>query len=75
MKSLREHLRELEILENEAAETAGMRFLLLDEKRLLGKDSKKYIAEYVAQLEADITPQALEAAKLGQILFKEVMNK
>lgn len=74
MKSLREHLRELEILENDTAEIAGMRFLFLDEKKLLGKDSKKYIADYVAQLEKDITVNVIKAAKLGQGLFKEVVE-
>ena len=72
MKSLRGHLKELEIIENEAAELAGMRFLMLDEKKLLGKDSKGYIAGYVAQLESDISIHAIKAAKLGQELFKEV---
>lgn len=68
-------MRELEILENDAAELAGMRFLMLDEKKLLGKDNKKYIAGYVAQLEGDISIHAIKAAKLGQILFKEVISK
>ena len=74
MKSLRQHLRELEILENETAEIVGMRLLLLEEKKLLGSKSKAYIAELVRQLEADIFPGVIKSAKLGKSLFKEVIS-
>ena len=74
MKSLRQHLRELEILENETAEIVGMRLLLLDERKLLGSKNKAYIAALVKQLEADIFPGVIKAAKLGKSLFKEVIS-
>ena len=74
MKSLRQHLRELEILENETAEIAGMRLLLLDERKLLGSNSKAYISELVKQLEGDIFPGVVKSAKLGKSLFKEVIS-
>ena len=74
MKSLRQHLRELEILENETAEIVGMRLLLLDEKKLLGSKSKAYIAKLVKELEIDIFPGIIKAAKLGKSLFKEVIS-
>ncbi len=74
MKSLRQHLRELEILENETAEIVGMRLLLLDERKLLGSNSKAYIAELVKQLEDDIFPGVIKSAKLGKSLFKEVIS-
>lgn len=74
MKTLRDHLRDLELLENEAAEKAGMVFLLLDEKKLMGKGSHKYISEYVARLETAIAPEVIRAAKLGLELNKEVLK-
>lgn len=72
MKSLRQHLRELEILENETAEIVGMRLLLLDERKLLGSKSKAYIAKLVKEIEEDIFPNVIKSAKLGKSLFKEV---
>lgn len=74
MKSLRQHLRELEILENETAEIVGMRLLLLDERKLLGSKSKAYIAKLVKELENDIFPNVIKSAKLGKSLFKEVIS-
>lgn len=74
MKSLRQHLRELEILENEIAEIVGMRLLFLDERKLLGSKSKAYIAAQIRQLEDDIFPGVIKAAKLGKSLFKEVIS-
>jgi len=72
MKSLRAHVRELQILENKAAEKAGMRFLMIDEVKLLGKGGEKYARRYIEQLQQDIAPEILEAAKLGKELRKEV---
>ncbi|MCK5127924.1 MAG: hypothetical protein KAR42_16825 [candidate division Zixibacteria bacterium] len=74
MKSLRQHLRELEILENETAEIVGMRLLLLDERKLFGSKSKAYIAKLVGELEGDMFPGVIKAAKLGKSLFKEVIS-
>lgn len=74
MKTLRDHLREVELLENQAAEKAGMVFLLLDEKKLMGKESQKYIADYVARLETAIALEVVRAAKLGLELNKEVLK-
>lgn len=72
MKSLRQHVRQLQVLENEACEKAGMRFRLLDELKVFGKGGKKYIADFIDQLQRDIAPEVLKAAKLGKELKKEI---
>ena len=75
MKSLRGHVRDLQILENKAAEKAGMRFLLLQEEVLLGKKGSDYVKDYTKQLEEDITPEILEAAKHGMVMNKLMKGK
>lgn len=67
MEGLRQHIRKLQIIENEASEKAGMRFLLsLNEKQLLGKDRKKFIKKYIENLIQDILPEIIKAAKMGR---------
>ena len=71
--NLREHVREVQLLENKAADKAGMRFQLsLDEKALLGKGYMKYIRKYIRLLEADIAKEVLKSAKLGKELFNVI---
>ena len=67
MEGLRQHVRKLQILENEASEKAGMRFLLsLNEKLLLGKERKKFIKKYTEDLIQDILPELIKAGKMGR---------
>jgi len=67
MYGLRKHIRKLQIMENEASEKAGMRFILsLNEKQLLGKDRKKFIKRYIGNLIQDIFPEVIKAAKMGR---------
>jgi len=69
MEGLRQHVRKLQILENEASEKAGMRFLLsLNEKLLLGKERKKFIKKYTEDLIQDILPELIKAGKMGREL-------
>jgi len=72
MKSLRQHIRQLQFTENLAAEKAGMRFLLLEDEKLLGSRSKSYIRFYTDKLLEDITPEAVQAVKMGKELVKEI---
>ena len=74
MITLRRHMRNLELLENRAAEKAGMRFLLLEENVLMGKDSREYVKQYINRLLSDIGPELLEAAKMGIRLNERITN-
>jgi len=76
MRSLRQHVREVQILENKAAEKAGMRFLLsMDERKLLDKKNKAFIDDYTETLLDDISPELIKAAKIGKELHKEVIQE
>ena len=68
MMNLKAHVFELQKLENAAADKAGMRFLLLDEAELLGKNRDKCIDEFTAQLITDISIEIMAAAALGREL-------
>ncbi len=71
--NLRQHVRDLQIIENEAAEKAGMRFLLsMDEEKLLGSHSEAFIAEYIELLTKDILPEVKRAGEAGKELREEV---
>jgi hypothetical protein len=71
---LRSTIREVQQLENDAAEKAGMRFLLLEDDRLFGKDSRKYISEYIGRLLEDIRPEIIQAAQIGKEFAGEVLG-
>ncbi|MHB8053687.1 MAG: hypothetical protein ACYDH3_00320 [Candidatus Aminicenantales bacterium] len=75
MIELKAHTLKLQRLENSAADKAGMRFQLIDEGGLLGKGSAAYIDAYAAQLLKDITPEILEAVKLGLELGEAINAK
>jgi len=71
---LRSTIRRVQQLENDAAEKSGMRFLLLEDDRLFGKDSQKYISEYIERLLEDIRPEIIEAAQIGKEFAGEVLG-
>ena len=76
MRNLRQHIRKVQLLENKAAEKAGMRFLLsMDEVKLMKRDSREFRAKYIKLLVDDISLEVVEAAKLGKILNKEIMGE
>jgi hypothetical protein len=65
MIELKGHILKLQKVENRMAELAGLKFRLMDEARLLGKDGKAYAAEYADALARDISEGIREAAILG----------
>jgi len=72
MNTIRDHIRKLQFIESDAADKAGMRFRLIDQKRLLGKDSDKHIKEIIKLLEVDIAPEILKSVNMGIKLFERV---
>jgi hypothetical protein len=72
MKDISKVIRRTQELENSAADKAGVRFLLFQEEKLLGKDRDAYIQAYVDMLLADIAPEVIEAAQLGRGFLKVV---
>lgn len=76
MRNLRQHIRKIQLLENKAAEKAGMRFLLsMDEMKLMKRDNREFRSKYNKLLIDDISPEVVEAAKLGKILNEEITGK
>lgn len=73
--NLREHVRELQMLENKTAEKSGMRFMLLDEKKLFGKDAQSEIAKFIRLISVDIFPEMIKAAKMGKELNAEIAKE
>lgn len=73
--NLRHHIRDLQLVENDAAEKAGMRFLLsFDESLLLGSKGKEFTDDYVEQLIEDILPEVKRAGEIGKGLREEVLE-
>ena len=79
--NLRRHIRQLEKLENKAAEAVGMRILLMDEDKLIMAMSnnpkkrakgKAYIKKLVGQMEADIFPLVVQSVRMGEALNKSL---
>jgi len=68
MIELKGHVLKLQKVENRMAECAGLKFRLMDEARLLGKDGKAYAAEYADALARDIFEGIREAVELGKEL-------
>jgi len=73
--NLRSHVRELQLLENSAAEKVGMRFMLLKERKLFGKDSRKEINKFLRLVAIDIFPEMIKAAKMGKALNAEIAKE
>jgi hypothetical protein len=65
MIELKAHVLLVQKIENKMAERAGLRFRLMDEARLLGREGKAYAAEYADALAQDILEGAKEAVRLG----------
>ena len=74
MITLRANIRELHIIENKAAEKVGMRFLLLEDRKLFGKKSNTYINSFVHRIQIDIFPEMIGASLLGSELRKAVFH-
>ena len=75
MIELKAHVLKLQKVENRMAEIAGLKFRLMDEARLLGKDGKAYAAEYADALAQDIFEGAREAAELGKELGESINGR
>jgi len=75
MIELKGHILKLQKIENRMAERAGLKFRLMDEARLLGKDGKAYAAEYADALAQDIFEGAREAAELGKELGESINGR
>ena len=72
MNTIRDHIRKLQFIESDAADKTGMRFRLIDRKRLLKKNREKYIREIIKLVEIDITPEIMKSVKMGIELYKRV---
>lgn len=73
--NLRAHVRQIQLLENNAAEKAGARFSMLEIGNLLktkGRDA--YIKLYIDALLKDIKPELEESAKKGVELNEELIG-
>jgi hypothetical protein len=67
--SLRATIRRVQLLEQDAADKAGVLFLALDEARI---SDARYRAAWIERLLKAITPEVLDAAQAGKDLFAEV---
>jgi hypothetical protein len=74
MKDLAATVRRVQLLENAAADKAGVRFLLVQEEMLLGKGRDEYIRHYIELLLADIAPEVIEAARTGKAFAWEILG-
>jgi hypothetical protein len=72
MRSLREHVRDLQLVEQAAAEKVGLRFALLKEDRLFKGKAGEYMDLFIERMQIDIFPELVEAAKLGMELNSEI---
>lgn len=73
--NLRKHVRQIQLLENRAAEKAGARFQILEISNLLKtKGRNEYIDAYIDRLLLDIKPEIEESAKKGVELNEELIK-
>lgn len=73
--NLWEHIHDLQLLENQAADKVAEGVLTIQLEKLLVRDEKKrnqYIKEFVSQVELYIFPEVVKAAKMGRDLNKEI---
>lgn len=62
---LRDHALELQRLENDAAEKAGLRMRLLDQAALMGRGGQAYAREFAEAILSDIRDEIMAATELG----------
>lgn len=73
--NLRAHVRQIQLLENKAAEKAGARFQILEIGNLLKtKGRNEYIDAYIEALVRDIKPELEESTKKGVELNEELLG-
>ncbi len=73
--NLRAHVRQVQLIENDAAEKAGARFSLFEiEKVIKTKGRKEYIDAYIDRLLLDIQPELEKAAQIGVELGEELLG-
>ena len=73
--NLRTHVREIQLLENSAAEKAGARFSIFEMRNVIKtKGRKEYIDAYIERLLLDIKPELEESMKKGVELNKELLG-
>ena len=75
--NLFQHIHDLQILENQAADKIAEGVLTIEQDKLLVRDEKarmKYIKKFVRDLEAYIFPEVVKAAKEGVELNKEIKS-
>jgi len=64
--NLRTHVRQIQLLENKAAEKSGARFSIFEISSVLKKKGRDaYIQTYIDALLKDILPELEESAKKG----------
>ena len=77
--NLRKHVRQIQLLENKAAEKAGARFSIFEMGEIFDKKtykiketSIKYIKTYIEVLLKDIKPEMEESMREGVKLFNQI---
>jgi len=71
--NLRKHVRQIQLLENRAAEKAGARFAIFEMGNVLKtKGRTEYIKLYIDALLKDIKPELEESAREGVKLFNQI---
>ena len=70
---LRSHVRQIQVLENRAAEKAGARFAIFEMANVIRKKGRdEYIKLYIDSLLKDIKPELEESAREGVKLFNQI---
>ena len=70
---LRSHVRQIQMLENKAAEKAGARFAIFEMANVVRKKGRdEYIKLYIDTLLKDIKPELEESAREGVKLFNQI---
>jgi hypothetical protein len=72
MAKLRESIRRVQILENQASDKAGVAMLAFDESKA---NSGSYRKQWIDKMTKYITPEAVKAAAEGKKLVAEVLQK
>lgn len=73
--NLRTHVRQIQLLENKAAEKSGARFSMFEIGEVLKKNGRdKYINAFIVALLKDIEPELNESYKKGIELNKALLK-